>query len=186
MLFRSWASSAPSLTSIEDARRVRDKLQDRESAAVIVGGGVTGVELAAAMARADRVRRVVLVESGDRALSSFPTNLASAAEAQLRQLGVEILYQRHVVGMDQQGVRVSSDQGRERIASRAVIWAGGVQASRFAEALKSETGVPLDDAGRVCVQPDLTIPGRPEIFVIGDMARVLQDRKSTRLNSSHT
>lgn len=170
-----WQASAPCLHSTDDAQRVREKLEDRDTAVVVVGGGVAGVELAAAVARVDRARRVVLVERGVRVLPSFPEKLAREAERQLERRGVEIRCGQHVVGMDGDSLRVSGDQGRERILSRAILWAGGVQGSRFAEVLRSQTGVPLDEAGRVCVRADLTIPGHPEIFVIGDLARVLDD-----------
>ncbi len=170
-----WQRFAPGLKSPEDARRIREMLRDRGSSAVVAGGGVNGVELAAAVALSDRSRRVVLVESGDRILPGFPAALGAAAKDQLLRLGVEIQCGRHVVGMDGESVRVSGEQGRERILSRAVLWAGGVRGANFGAALRSEAGAQLDDQGRVSVAPDLTVPRHPEIFVIGDLARVLHE-----------
>ncbi len=159
-----WSGSAPSLSDIEGVRA-----RTQESTVVVVGAGVTGVELAATVAKN---RRVVLVESGPRLLLSFPERLASIAEKQITRLGVEIRREAHVVGIDGAGVRISGEQGREAVPSRAVLWAGGIQGSEFGEVLRRETGVQLDDIGRVCVRPDLTLPKFPDIFVIGDLARV--------------
>jgi NADH:ubiquinone reductase (H+-translocating) len=170
-----WRRTAPSLKSPEDALRVREKLRDRDTAVVIVGGGVTGVELASAVARMDRSRRVVLVETGRRVLAGFPQRSAREGERLLQHLGVEIRYGLHVIGIDEHCVRASGEQGPERILSRAVLWAGGVEGAGFGEALRGETGVPLDETGRVCVHADLSVAGHPEIFVIGDLARVLHD-----------
>jgi NADH dehydrogenase len=170
-----WQLIAPSLKSPEDAGRIREKLRDRNTTIVVAGGGVTGVELAAAVARDDRARRVVLVESGPRVLSGFSEPLADDAVRQLLRLGVEIRCGLHVIGMDAESIRVSGAQGRERILSRAILWTGGVEASGFGATIQRETGVALDETGRVCVNPDLTIAGYPEIFVIGDLARVLHD-----------
>lgn len=170
-----WQRFAPGLKTAEDARRIHEKLQDRGTSVVIAGGGVAGVELAAGVARSDRLRRVVLLESGERVLPGFPPALAAAAEGSLRRLGVEIQCGRHVIGMDAGSVRVSGELGREKILSRAVLWAGGVYGSGFGAALRSEAGAALDEQGRVRVAPDLTVPGHPEIFVIGDLARVLYE-----------
>lgn len=167
-----WQCFARALKSPEDAVRIRQTLQDRGTTAVVAGGGVCGVELAAAVARADRSRRVVLLESGDQVLPGFPAALAAEAEGSLRRLGVEIHCGRHVIGIDKESVRVSGEQGREKFLSRAVLWAGGVRGASFGAALRSEAGAELDDEGRICVAPDLTVPGHPEIFVIGDLARV--------------
>lgn len=170
-----WQQIAPALKCGDDARRVREKLLDRGTASVIIGGGVAGVELASAVALTNRSRRVVIIESGKRILAGFPQPLAEEAERRLRKLGVELRCGLHVVGMDAESVRASGAQGRERFLSRAVLWAGGVEGSGFGAALHSEAGAALDEAGRVRVEPDLTLPGHKEIFVIGDLARVLHD-----------
>lgn len=170
-----WERFAPGLKGAEDARRIHEKLQDRGATAVIAGAGGCGVELAAAVARADQSRRVVLVESGERVLPGFPSALGEEAERCLRSLGVEIQCGLHVVGVDGESVRVSGGQGRERIVSRAVLWAGGVRGADFGAALRNATGIGLDGQGRVCVAADLTVPGHREIFVIGDLARVEHD-----------
>ncbi len=166
-----WEHWAPGLRSAEDAIRIREKLQDRDATVVVVGGGVAGVELAAAVAGADKGRRVVLAEQGSRLLTSFPDALAADALRQLQHLGVEVRFGLQAIGVDGESIRFSGANGREQILSRAVLWAGGVEGSGFGAVLRSETGVALDEAGRVCVNPDLTVPGHPEIFVIGDLAR---------------
>ena len=170
-----WEQTAPGLKSADDAGRIREKLRDRQTTVVVVGGGVAGAELAAATARADQARRVVLVEEGLRILAGFPEHLVSDAAAQLARLSVEIRYGLHTIGMDSESIRFSGARGREKILSRAVLWAGGVEGSGFGAVLKHETGVPLDEIRRVCVNADLTIPGHPEIFVIGDLARVMHE-----------
>jgi len=170
-----WERTAPGLKSAEDAKRIREKLRDRDATVVVVGGGVAGVELAAATAKADRTRRVMLVDEGAGILAGFSAPLAKDAEAQLARLGVEMRYGLHVIGMDSESIRFSGALGREKILSRAVLWAGGVEGSGFGAVLKRETGVPLDETGRVSVNPDLTVPGHQEIFVIGDLARVIHD-----------
>ena len=179
-----WQRWAPGLRSAEDARSIREKLQDRDTAVVIAGGGTAGVELAAAVSRMDRMRRVILVDEGTRVLASFPDRLARETERHLHRLGVEIHYERLVIGIDGEGVRVSGPQGRESILSQAVLWAGGVEGSSFGAVLRSETGVLLDETGRVCVNADLTIPGHPEIFVIGDLSSVVH--KGARLDGLAT
>jgi NADH:ubiquinone reductase (H+-translocating) len=170
-----WARRAPSLKSTEDAGHIHKKLRDRDTSAVIVGGGVAGVELASTVARADRDRRVVLVEDGPRLLAGFPEELASDVQRQLQTLGIEIRFGLHTIGIDGECVRFSGAGGRQRITSRAVLWAGGVEGSGFGAVLRSETGAALDEVGRVCVTPELTVPGHPEIFVIGDLARSMYE-----------
>jgi NADH dehydrogenase len=190
-----YARFAPGLKSIEDALDIRRRvllafeLAERatDPAArraymtfVIVGGGPTGVELAGALAEiarhalADEFRaidprrtRVVLVEGLPRLLNTFPPDLSQRAARQLAGLGVEVRTSTMVEGIDEHGVTVGSD----RIDAHTVIWAAGVAASPLARSL----GVPLDRAGRVRVEPDLTVPGHPEIFVLGDLAVLEQD-----------
>ena len=188
---------APSLKSIEDALEIRRRVllayeaaeRTTDAAArrawltfVVVGGGPTGVELAGAFAEIafqtlgddfrsidPRDARVVLVEGLPRVLSAFPPDLSEKAAVQLRRLGVDVRTDAMVTGIDAGGV----DLGAERIAAYTVVWAAGVAASPLARSL----GVPLDRAGRVRVAPDLSIPGHPEVFVVGDLAILEQDGK---------
>ena len=193
----AWAPFAPGLKSLEDALDIRrriflafeeaertDDLQARAAflTFVVVGGGATGVELAGALSEIarqvidrdfrriePREARVVLVEGAPRVLPPFAPDLSASAQAQLERLGVEVRTGALVTDLDAQGVTL----GAERIAARTVLWAAGVAASPLARTL----GVPLDRAGRVPVQPDLSIPGHPEVFVIGDLAAFTQDGK---------
>jgi NADH dehydrogenase len=144
---------------------------------LIIGGGPTGVELAGAIAELahatlardfrhidPQTARIVLVEAGRRILPGFPEKLSRKAELALARLGVEVLVGRAVTGCDRDGAQL----GNDRIESRTLIWAAGVAASPAGRWLQAE----CDRAGRVIVQPDLTLPGHPEIFVIGDTAHV--------------
>lgn len=188
-----WEDAAPGLKSIGDATEIRARIltafekaevaEDDEERRklltfVVVGGGPTGVELAGAITELARKviaedfrnidarsARVVLVEAGDRLLSTFPAALSASARKQLERLGVEVRLGRAVVRCDTTGVSLAD--GSE-IASSCVLWAAGVTASRAAKWLD----VPADRAGRVIVKPDLTIENFPEIFVIGDTASV--------------
>jgi NADH dehydrogenase len=190
-----YARFAPGLKSIEDAldirRRVLLAFELAERATdpvarrrcltfVVVGGGPTGVELAGALAEiarhalADEFRtidprqaRIVLVEGLPRLLSNFPPDLSQKAAGQLVRLGVEVRTNTMVQGIDEHGVTVGAD----RIEGHTVIWAAGVAASPLARSL----GVPLDRAGRVQVERDLSVPGHPEILVLGDLAVLEQD-----------
>jgi NADH dehydrogenase len=185
-----WAQNAPGLKSIEDALEIRRRIlfayeaAERESdperirewlTFVVVGGGPTGVELAGALAEIGRHTlakdfqsidpqqvRVVLVEGRDRVLPPYPPSLSKKAQEQLERLGVEVETESYVTQIDELGVEV----GDKRIAARTVLWAAGVQGSPIAKSLN----VALDSAGRVMVKKDLSIPGAPEVFVIGDLA----------------
>ena len=185
-----WAAAAPGLKGIEDALDIRRRLllafeaaensqNEAERCAwltfIIVGGGPTGVELAGAIAELARrglmrefrvfdpaTARIVLVQAADRVLPTFPPSLSAAAKRSLADLGVEVLTSREVKALDGRGV----DVGGEWIAARTVVWAAGVTASPAAAWLGLET----DRAGRVRVGSDLRVPGRPEVFVIGDTA----------------
>ena len=187
-----WAAVTLGLKSIEDATAMRRRIllafeqaeQCGEAAErhrlltfVIVGGGPTGVELAgtlaelakAALARDFRhidpaAARIVLIEAGPRLLPSFPPRLSNVAARGLGRLGVEVRLGAAVTGCDPDGVTI----GAERLDSRTLIWAAGVAASPAASWL----GVAPVRGGRVAVGPDLTLPGHPEIFVIGDTAAV--------------
>ncbi|HTO99490.1 MAG TPA: NAD(P)/FAD-dependent oxidoreductase [Myxococcales bacterium] len=187
-----WEDSAPGLKTLEQAteirRRILSAFESAENSAdpqaqrdlltfVVVGGGPTGVELAGAIADISRTvlvrdfrnidprsARVLLLEAGPRVLPAFAEPLSRHAEDDLRALGVEVRTDAAVTGIDPQGVSL----GGERIEARSVFWAAGVQASSLGRSL----GVPLDRAGRVQVAPDLSIPGHPDAFVIGDMAHL--------------
>lgn len=187
-----WAGDAPGLKTLEDALEIRRRFLYAYEAAekerdpqkqqqwltfVVVGGGPTGVELAGALAEVARhalkkdfryidpaKARIVLMEGLPRILPTYPEDLSAKALSQLERMGVEVRTGALVTRLDAQSVEV----GGQRIAARTILWAAGVQASPLAKSL----GVPLDRAGRVLVQPDLTVPGHPEVFVIGDLAAV--------------
>jgi NADH:quinone reductase (non-electrogenic) len=191
-----WAEHAPPLKSVEDALEIRRRVlfafeaaerepdPTRRSALltfVVVGGGATGVELAGALAELSRytlVRqfatfdprdaRVVLCEGGPRLLPAFPERLSGSAARQLQSLGVEVMLEQRVSQIDAQGVSLASG---ERITARTVMWAAGVAGTPIARSLDG----PLDRAGRVLVTPHLTVPGHPELYVIGDLAALPQE-----------
>ncbi len=186
-----WEETAPGLKTIGDATEIRARIltafekaevtedpvqRARLLTFVVVGGGPTGVELAGAiveLARKAIVRdfrhidsstaRVVLVEAGPRVLATFPESLSASAKAQLERLGVEVRLGHPVTQCDDNGVVLADGSN---IPSSCVLWAAGVMASRAAKWLGAEA----DRAGRVIVNPDLSVPGHPEIFVIGDTA----------------
>jgi len=188
-----WAEAAPGLKTIDDATHLRrrillafEKAETEKDEAerqalltfVIVGGGATGVEMAGAIAElANRAlasdfrsidpsaARIILVEAGPRLLPAFDVSLSEAAHRSLEKLGVEVRLGAAVTEVDFFGVSL----GDERIAARTKVWAAGVMASPAGRWL----GVETDRAGRVKVNPDLSVPGHPEIFVIGDTALVL-------------
>ena len=187
-----WERYAPGLKTMEDALELRrrmllaferaewtDDAEERRALTtfVIVGGGPTGVELAGtipefarAALRPDFRRfdagaaRVVLIEGGPRLLNTMPERVSAVAKRDLEALGVEVRLNETVGAVDAEGVMV----GGERLRARVVFWAAGNAASPLGRTL----GVPLDRAGRVLVEPDLSVPGRPEIFVIGDLAAI--------------
>jgi NADH:ubiquinone reductase (H+-translocating) len=193
-----WEPYAPGLKAIEDASEIRrrflmayeiaekftdPKEQEEYLTFVIVGGGPTGVELSGAIPfiakkalvaefrRVDTRRtRVVLVEAGPRILPSFPEDLAQHAERDLTDLGVEVRVNSFVTKVERDGVWV----GAEKIRARTAFWAAGNKASPLGKFL----GAPLDNAGRVKVSDDLSVPGHPEIFAIGDLATLEQDGRT--------
>jgi NADH:quinone reductase (non-electrogenic) len=196
-----WESVAPEVKSLESALACRARILSAFEAAeleddperkrawltfVVVGAGPTGVEMAGQIAelardtlRRDfraidpREGRVLLLEAVDRVLTAFPPSLSHKAERSLRRLGVTPMLERTVVGMDREAVTVEApDQSMEQIPTRTVIWAAGVTASGLARRLGELTGAELDRAGRVAVEPDLSLPGHSEVLALGDMVRV--------------
>jgi NADH dehydrogenase len=196
-----WSEVAHEVKSLESALTVRSGILSAFEAAelepdperhrawltfVVVGAGPTGVEMAGQIAelardtlRRDfrmsdpRSARILLVEVADRVLTSFPPSLSAKAARSLEGLGVTPLLGRTVVGIDEEGVTVQDASGSsERLAARTVVWAAGVTASGLASRLGELTGAERDRAGRVTVEPDLTLPGHPEVFALGDMVRV--------------
>jgi NADH dehydrogenase len=193
----AWQEFAPGLKSIEDALDIRKRvlvayeeaeqetdpeIQKEWLTFVVVGGGPTGVELAGALAEISRhvlendfrridpkSARVVLVEAGPRVLPALGETSSAKAKKQLEELGAEVLTSARVTDIDAHGVTLEG----HRILARTVLWGAGVAASPLARTL----GVPLDRAGRVRVLPDLSVPGAPEVFVIGDLAAVEQNGK---------
>jgi NADH dehydrogenase len=189
-----WEPFAPGLKTLEDAIAIRRRLliaferAEREEETqrqrqlltfVIVGGGPTGVELAGTLAEIARQTlrdefksidtsraRILLVEAGPTILPTFPEKLRNAARKSLQRLGIEVREGVAVTAVDGQGVMV----GNERVDAGTVVWAAGVAASSLVKTL----GVPLDRAGRVIVEPDLSIPGHAEVFVVGDAAALHQ------------
>jgi len=192
-----WAPFAPGLKTLDDALQVRRRLliaferaeaetdPQRRAAWLnfaIVGGGPTGVELAGTLAeiahhtlkrefrRIDpAAAKVRLIEAGPRVLAHFPEALSAKARRQLERLGVEVSTGTAVTDINADGYRL----GTQFVPAKTVVWAAGVAASPLAQSL----GVPLDRAGRVAVAPDLSVPGHAQIFVVGDLAAVLQDGK---------
>lgn len=195
-----WEPYAPGLKTIEDALEIRRRMllafevAERQAATtgtheplnfVVVGGGPTGVELAGTLSEIARKAlagdfraidprrtRVVLVEGGPRILPSYPEDLSQKAQQQLEHLGVEVRTSAMVTRVEPDAVFVRE----ERLPAAVILWAAGVAASPLGRAL----GLPVDRAGRVFVQPDLSLPGHPEVFVIGDLA-ALHDKDGKML-----
>jgi NADH:quinone reductase (non-electrogenic) len=195
-----WEALAPGLKTIEDALEIRRRvllafeLAERQAASgagqmplnfVVVGGGPTGVELAGTLAEIARrvladefvsidpkTTRIILLEGGPRVLPSYPEDLSRSAEEQLRRLGVEVHTSTMVTGVEPGAVWM----GQTRLPASVTLWAAGVAASPLGKKL----GAQVDRAGRVLVHPDLSIPGHPEVFVIGDLAS-LQDEHGKML-----
>ena len=191
-----WAPNAPGLKTLDDAtdirRRILTSFEEAEREPdparrkalmtfVIVGGGPTGVEMAGAIAEIARFSlardfrhidtrdaKVILIEAGTQLLAAFPDRLSRHALRDLERLGVEVRFGKPVTAIAPDAVTI----GDEIIPANTTVWAAGVQASPLGRSL----GVELDRAGRVLINPDLSIPGRPEIFVVGDMASLKDAR----------
>jgi NADH:ubiquinone reductase (H+-translocating) len=193
-----WEQYAPGLKTVEDATHMRRRIllafeaAERESdpektgawlTFVIVGAGPTGAELAGALAEiaADTLRHdfrrinpasaeIVIVEGADRVLPSYPPKLSAAAQKMLQRLKVTVRTGAFVTDIQQHAVTVREGDSTVTIPTRTVLWAAGVLASPLGKLLSGDAGVPVDRAGRLIVEPDMTVPGHPEIFVIGDLA----------------
>ncbi len=196
-----WAGYAAEVKSLESALAVRSRIlrafeiaeaePDPDARAAwlsfaVVGGGPTGVEMAGQIAELarDTLRRdfraidpstgcIYLIEAASRVLTTFPPRLSAKAARSLTRLGVTVLTNRTVTDIDAEGVTTETDRGHtERYPARTVVWAAGVAASTLAARLGEATGAEVDHTGRVTVEPDLTLPGHPEVFALGDMVRV--------------
>jgi NADH dehydrogenase len=193
-----WAEAAPGLKTVEDATDIRRRIMFAFEAAervddpeerrawltfVIVGGGPTGVELAGAIGELayktlrENFRsfdpaeaRIVLLEGGDRILSTFPEKLSEKAVKSLASLGIEVKTGTRAANVTDHLIEVEVDGHRWSIPTRTVIWAAGVKASELGMRVAEATGAETTRPGQVVVGPDLSIPGHPEIFVAGDLA----------------
>jgi NADH dehydrogenase len=194
----AWREWAPSLKSVEEATAIRHKIlyafERAERAAtheesrawltfVIVGAGATGLELAGALAEIanetlkhdfrhidPREARILLVEGGPRVLPSFPEDLSAKAEKLVTKLGVEVMKGVMVTTIDANGVTFRRGDKTESLAAHTVLWAGGVETTTFGRKLAQRTHAETDRSGRIKVNPDLTIPNYPDIFIVGDLA----------------
>ena len=194
----AWAKQAPGLKSVEDALDIRRRIllafeaAEREVDAgrrqalltfVVIGAGPTGVELAGALAELahstmkDDFRnidpgqtQVILLEGADRVLPVYPADLSAKAERSLRALGVDVRTNTLVTNLDGDEVTIRHGDHEELLPAHTVLWAAGMKASGLGRVLADRTGVALDRAGRVMVEPDLSVAGYPNIFVIGDLA----------------
>ncbi|MEU4421457.1 NAD(P)/FAD-dependent oxidoreductase [Actinoplanes sp. NPDC024001] len=192
-----FAEHAPGLKSLDDAVELRARIlsafemaeletdpaaAERWLTFVVVGAGPTGVELAGQIAeiahrtlpgeyrRIDPAQaRIVLVDAVDRILPTFHPKSSARAEKRLRKLGVEVRVGTRVVDVDEAGVELATANGTERLAAMTKVWSAGVTAAPLARRIAEATGAPTDRAGRIRVEPDLTVPGHPEIFVVGDL-----------------
>lgn len=198
-----WRDAAPSLKTIEEATAIRHKLlyaferaersaSEAEARAwltfVIVGAGATGLELAGALAeiaretlRHDfrRIRpeeaRIILLEGGPRVLAAYPPDLSAKAESLVTRLGVEIRKDTFVTSVDSNGVQFKHGDTSGKLDAKTILWTGGVEATDFGRRLAQRTSAGTDRSGKIKVLPDLTIPNFSDIFVVGDLAFVLNE-----------
>src|SRR6185312_8485808 len=200
-----WSALAPALKTIEDATEIRTRIllaferaekasdpaiRRAELTFVIVGGGPTGVELAGAIGEISRdtlkkdfrninsaEANIFLIEGAERLLPTYAPHLSAAAERALIKLGVQTRTNALVTGIDPEEVTIRSGKSTSTIRSHTVLWAAGVAASPLGKVLADRVGLTVDKAGRIPVEPDLSIAGHPEVLVIGDLAALLQGGK---------
>ena len=193
-----WREWAPSLKTVEEATAIRHKIlyafecaerssSEEEARAwltfIIVGAGATGLELAGALAEIanetlkndfrhinPREARIILMEGGPRVLAAFPEDLSAKAEKLVSHLGVEVTKGVMVTEIDGGGVTYKSGEESKRLPAKTVLWAGGVTTNEFGRKLAERTSAETDRSGRIKVAPDLTVPGYPDIFIVGDLA----------------
>lgn len=202
----AWSHAAPGLKTIEDATGMRRRIlsafeaAERETDPVkrrawmtfaVIGGGSAGVELGGAIGElahstlADDFRRndprqarILLIEAADRILPSFPPALSAKAEASLSHLGVTVKTSTRVTDIVEGAITVRKGDQAEQIQARTVLWTAGIRATPIAQMLARRTGAQLDRLERVVVEPDLSIPGHPGIFVLGDLASLSSPGKT--------
>ncbi|MBW4462878.1 MAG: NAD(P)/FAD-dependent oxidoreductase [Nodosilinea sp. WJT8-NPBG4] len=193
-----WAEAAPGLKTLEDALEMRKRIFGAFEAAekesdperrrawltfVVVGGGPTGVELAGALAELafhtlkdefhhidTTETRILLLEGLDRVLPPYPPDLSAKAAASLKELGVTVRTQSLVTEINDDVVTVRQGEQTEQVRAKTILWAAGVRASALGKVLAARAGAQLDRSGRVMVNPDLSLPEQPNIFVVGDLA----------------
>ncbi len=190
----AWEEDAPGLKTLDDATLIRGRIlesferaergEDASLSFVVIGGGPTGLEMAGAIAEManhtlkqefrsidPRRAHVLLVEAADRVLLPYPVELSAKAKKQVEDLGVEVRLGWRVEDIDGGAITMTDGEQTETVTSGVAVWAAGVRAAPLARTLEA-AGATLDRAGRVVVGPDLTVPGHPEVFVIGDTAAV--------------
>ena len=193
-----WEKDAPGLKSIENALDIRRKIflafEEAEKLSstkekeewltfAIVGGGPTGVELAGAIAEIayktmkkdfqeidTRKSRILLIEGMNRILPPYAEDLSQKAQESLEELGVEVLTSRMVTNIDNNTLTIRHGEEEETIKARTILWAAGVKASGLSKVISDRTGAETDRAGRIIVEPDLSVKDHPSIFVVGDLA----------------
>jgi NADH dehydrogenase len=198
-----FAEYAPGMKSVDDALELRARIfgafevadlqteqadKDRWLTFVVVGAGPTGTEMAGQIAELahrtlpeqyrhidTRKTRIILVDAVGAVLNTFGDRLSGRAKQQLEKLGVEVMLNTKVVGVDTSGIEVETETGHQRIPTMTKVWAAGVAAPALAGRIADATGAKTDRAGRLLVEKDTTVPGHPEIFVLGDMMNLAGD-----------
>jgi len=200
----TWRDVAPSLKTLEEATAIRHKLLYAFERAerstdpaeirawltfVIVGAGATGLELAGALAEIARETlrhdfrhihpeeaHILLMEGSDRVLNTYPKDLSAKAESLVTNLGVEVRKNVLVTGISSEGVTFKHGDHHDSLATRTVLWAGGVTSTPFARKVAERLNAETDRAGRIKVQPDLSVPNHPEVFIVGDLAYATNEK----------